>query len=310
MNIIRVIFLFTTLIGINKTNLLAQVTGKVVDEKTLTQLNQFRSDYIKSKLEEKPDLISAYYDSDIRLMTEFQKTVLGKNNVIAYYNAFAARLRIKSYRRDAYETLDLEAMVVETGKFSMKGILASGNDFELNGKYINVWKRTNAKLLLIADGWNYNHQVDLGDQLHFTYVPVVDVALQAHVPINNPVSFELAALNRLQETVISERDDKMWAQFYATDAILFSQFHELNTGRKEIDRYIEEHAADRPIFEKLDIRNDRIDDLGHYVIEYASHIAIWRRGDYSGVNLGKDVRIWRREPNGSLKIFRHMGMYD
>lgn len=309
MNIVRVIFLFTTLIGINKTNLFAQVTGKL-DEKTLVQLNQFRSDYIKSKLEEKPDLMSAYYDPDIRLMTEFQKTVQGKNNVIAYHNAFAARLRIKSYRRDAYETLDLGAMVVETGQFSMKGILARGNDFELNGKYINVWKKTNTKLLLMADGWNYNHPVDLGDQLRFTNVPVIDVALQAHVPINNPVSFELAALNRLQEAVISEHDDKLWSQFYATDAILFSQFHKPNTGRKEIDTYMEKHAADRPVFEKLDIRNDRIDDLGQYVIEYACHIAIWRRADNSGVNLGKDVRIWRREPNGSLKIFRHMGMYD
>lgn len=65
-----------------------------------------------------------------------------------------------------------------------------------------------------------------------------------------------------------------------------------------------------PIFEKLDIRNDRIDDLGKYVIEYASHIAVIRNGDYSGVGTGKDIRIWRREAGGSLKIFRHMAMYD
>jgi hypothetical protein len=65
-----------------------------------------------------------------------------------------------------------------------------------------------------------------------------------------------------------------------------------------------------PIFEKLDVRNDRIDDLGNYVIEYASHIAIIRSGDFSGVSTGKDLAIWRREPNGALKIFRHITMYD
>ena len=64
------------------------------------------------------------------------------------------------------------------------------------------------------------------------------------------------------------------------------------------------------MFEKLDIRNDRVDDLNDFVIEYASHIAIVRNGDWSGVFTGKDLAIWRRTKNGSLKIFRHIAMYD
>jgi len=112
------------------------------------------------------------------------------------------------------------------------------------------------------------------------------------------------------EVTITLHDPKIWAQFYADDGILFPNHRPFLDGRKAIDTHFEMHVKEIPVFEKLDIRNDRIDNLGEYVIEYASHIAVWRGGDYSGVGLGKDLRIWRREKDGSLKIFRHIGMYD
>lgn len=281
------------------------------NEKTISFLRQFRSDYIKSKLEATPEILSTYLNDSIRLMTEFQKTVMGRSNVLAYHKALTQKLQIKSYSRVELETLDLGLMVVEFGQFTLQGTLRStGQQHELKGKYVNVWQRKNGKLFLITDGWNYDHQVNFSDQLRSENVQVMDVALQAHVPVKNPVSFELAALNRLQEVAISESDDDVWSQFYADDAILFCQFGSLVHGRKQIDDYIMRHAKDRPVFEKLDIRNDRIDDLGSYIIEYASHIAIWRKNEHSGVNLGKDLRVWRRAPNGSLKIFRQIGMYD
>jgi hypothetical protein len=87
-------------------------------------------------------------------------------------------------------------------------------------------------------------------------------------------------------------------------------FNPIQKGRKALDEFLETHVNEMPIFEKLDIRNDRIDDLGMFVIEYASHIAVWRNGGSSGVNTGKDLRIWRRETDGSLKILRSMAMYD
>jgi hypothetical protein len=81
-------------------------------------------------------------------------------------------------------------------------------------------------------------------------------------------------------------------------------------GRKEIDAHLEEHAKHLPVFEKLDIRTDHIDDLGRYVIEYGTHIAIVRDGDWSGVATGKDLRVWRRDERGALRICRGVAMYD
>jgi len=78
----------------------------------------------------------------------------------------------------------------------------------------------------------------------------------------------------------------------------------------EIDAFLKEPVNQLPVFEQRASRNDQIDELGPFVIEYTSHIALVKNGDWSGVSTGKDIRIWRREPGGSLKIFRQMAMYD
>ena len=146
--------------------------------------------------------------------------------------------------------------------------------------------------------------------LRFTELPSVQIALQGRVPVKDNISFELAALGLLLEKAVSQHDARLWSQFYTDDAMMIHSFAPLDNGKKAVDSFIESHVKTLPVFEKLDIRNDRIDVSGDYVVEYASHVANWRNGDSSGVSTGKNIRIWRREPDGSLKIFRQIGMYD
>ncbi|WP_338876457.1 nuclear transport factor 2 family protein [Spirosoma sp. SC4-14] len=282
------------------------------DAKTIAYLKQYRADYVNSLLNAQTERLPDYWTDGIRLMTESQRTMIGAKPVLTYYNAFLNRFTVKSYTRTELEILDLGKQVAEYGQFSLTiAQKTSGKQYNLKGNYQTIWeKQDNTKLAVITEGWNYDHWLDLADLLRFPQIPVVDVALQAHLPVNSPIRFELAALNRLMEKTIAEHDAKLWMQFYSDESILFAQHHSFYKGRKEIDAYIEMHTKELPIFEKLDVRNDRIDDLGPFVIEYASHIANWRNGESSGIGLGKDLRIWRREANGSLKIFRHMGMYD
>jgi ketosteroid isomerase-like protein len=281
------------------------------DEKTIVYLNDFRSEYIKSKANKKSEWLLSYFADDLRLMPEFQKTIIGKNNALFYDSAFANRFEVKDYQRTQSEIIDLGTRVIEIGSFIEKLILKGTKQQEsITGKYMDVWSRDSGKLLLITQAWNYNHSLPWEGQLKFDNISSVDVALQGHVPINNNVSFELAAFNRLMEDIVSEHDDKLWLQFYSDDGIFMYSRNPPTAGKKALKEFLEKHVKDLVIFEKLDIRNDRIDDLGNYVIEYASHIAIIRDGDFSGVFTGKDLAIWRREPNGSLKIFRHIAMYD
>ncbi|MBL0743121.1 YybH family protein [Chryseolinea lacunae] len=282
------------------------------DEQAQAYLKQFRSDVAKSMVGKKPEAIVAYYDDNLRLMPAFQKTIVGKANVLAYRKAFASRFDVREYNMMEMDVIDLGTLVAEVGTFTQKMKLKStGKDFDWKGKYLNLWKKQENKTLrLITEAWNYDHPTDDANQLKFADVPNEDVAVMSHVNINNNISFELAALNRLMEATVSQHDAAIWAQFYADDGMFLYSGQPLRKGKKALEDFLVEHCKGLPVFEKLDIRNDHIDHLGMYVIEYASHFAAVRSGDWSGVGLGKDLRIWRREKDGSLKIMWHIAMYD
>jgi ketosteroid isomerase-like protein len=273
---------------------------------------RFRSDYVGAVLAGTPAGILGYYADDIRLMPEFQKTVMGKGDVAAYHRAFAGRFAVGGYGRRETEVLDLGARVVEHGLFTMRvTVRGTSEAHELTGKYQDVWtRRPDGQLSLITQAWNYAHPTAIEPQLRFAAVPGVDVALRAHVPVNSPISFELAALNRLAEVTIAQHDARVWVAVLRRRRRADVQPPPCVRGPAGDRRFLAAHVQEVPVFEALDIRTDRIDDLGRYVIEYASHIASFRAGDQSGVNTGKNTVIWRREPGGALKVFRGMAMYD
>jgi ketosteroid isomerase-like protein len=290
------------------------LSAKIVsstDEGHASFIKDFNKAYIQGMVSKSVKSTASYYDQKIRLLTEFQKTIIGKENALLYFKTLFSKVDVVSFVRTETEVLDLGEGVLEDGVFTMV-VKPNGTnkEYQLEGKYQDIWKKSGNQLLLTAMAWNYNHQVEIAEQLRLQNVPEVQTAYASHTPINNPVSFQLAALCRLLEKTISEHDAKIWSQFYADDCKIFTTAHSTVEGRKAIDDYLEIHVKELPVFEKLDVRNDQIDDLGGYVIEYASHVANWRNGESSGVNTGKNIRIWRREKDGSLKIFRQIGMYD
>lgn len=276
------------------------------------ELETSRADFVRAHLAGDPAALLRACAPDVRLMPEFQPTIFGRDHAAAYYHAFLARFEIRACARRIGEVVDLGSLLATTGTFTQHLIRRDrGSPLELAGKFLELWSRTDTGgTLLIASAWNYDHPVATPDDLRFAGVPAVNVALQPHPPIRTPLLFELAALNRWMETVISQHDGALWPQAYADDALLLLNHRPPISGRAAIDADLALHAREVPIFEHLDLRNDRVDDLGRYVIEYASHTAHWRAGDSSGVSTGKDLRIWRRDPSGPLRIFRHIAMYD
>jgi ketosteroid isomerase-like protein len=283
-----------------------------VSSEHLALLKQYRDDHVAAVLNGKPELVIQHYPENVRLMPAYEETLMGKATAAAYLRAFAARFLVKQYEREVIESLDLGPRIVEVGRFTMKlSQRSKGQEQDLIGRYLNVWeKQSDGTLSLMAEVWNYDRYIPISGELRFEEVLGVRVALGPHVPITDNISFELAALNKLMEAAVAEHDSRTWSLFYSDASMLVANQGSVNKGRQDIDAYFKAHAAQLPVFEKLDIRTDRIDVAGAYVIEYASAVAIWRNGDSSGVNTGKDLRIWRREADGSLKIFRHIGAYD
>jgi ketosteroid isomerase-like protein len=282
------------------------------DAVTLTRLISFRNDLTKALITGNLESTQAYYDDSVRLMPAYQKTMFGKANAVAYHKAFVSKFSVKLYQRDETDVIDLGQVVAEHGTLNMTLALnTTGQEYSIAGKYATFWKKQpDGKFLLITDAWNTDSWASFADLLRFRELDVVDVSMAPHLMVTDNISFELTAFNLLMSTAITQKDYKAWQHFYSDDAVLYANHGLTYSGRQSIDKYIDEHVAQMPVFEKLDIRNDQIDVYGRYVVEYASHIAIWRRDDYSGVGTGKDLRIWRREDDGTLKIIRHIGMYD
>jgi ketosteroid isomerase-like protein len=275
-------------------------------------LAAYRSEVARAVLDENADRIVSRYSENIRLMPPYNGSVFGRDGARAYHAALFERFDVRKYHRDEVKTFDLGSRLIEVGRFTMTlATRSDGASHDISGGYMDIWAQVAGKpVSLITHVWNTDRYPDIANDLRFSNVPSVRTALQAHLPINDNLSFELAALNKLLEVAITQRDGKVWSMFWADDAVLLSNQHGIQQGRAAIDEHLSREAQGPTIFEKLDIRNDAIDPAGRFIIEYASHVASWRNADSSGVNTGKNIRLWRREPDGALKMICGIGTYD
>ena len=303
--------LFLIILGLWSSHLQAQTAPSQVDPWITEFVSQYHEAYQASMLNEKPDVLKEFQTEEVYLMPEFQQTLIGQENVLSYYQAYFDRLDIDTYESDIYELLDLGEKVFELSTFRL-GITSETQTYTLQGKSVRIWTYAGEdRLMLEIEAWNYNHSLDFAHELRFPLLNTTHLALEAHVPIEDAVSFEIAALHGLAEKVITQGNAEVWSQFYTDDGMFIYSFNPIHHKRKQLNEFYEQHVKGLPVFENLEIRAHKIEDLNNgYVIELASHIACWRNETASGVSTGKNIRIWRREPNGSLKTFRQIAMYN
>jgi len=310
-NTLRLAFLAASLLG-SVAIPAAERGDTAVSREHRAALDAYRTATVRAYLDAKPEAIVRHLTETVRLMPAYQKTILGKADAATYYQAFLKRFSVRAYERAPIEVADLRQRVMEIGRFTMTvAVRRSGETQAFAGKYMDLWEKSPGGVLMLHTiAWNHDEWPKIADQLRFMEVPSVHVALQPRVPLAAGISLEIAALQKLQESILIQHDGKAWALFYADDAILLANQGGVVSGRKALDEYTVEHANGFPVFEKLDLRTQQIDDLGEYVIEYASAVVNWKVGESSGVNLGKNILVWRRERGGTLKIWRAISMYD
>jgi len=275
-------------------------------------LGAMRATRIQAILEGNPEPLVAPCTGSTRLMTEGLATVFGSSNIAAYFRAFFARFTVRAYVYNDVQTWDMGPRVAEFGRFTMRlAPKAGGGELSLQGKYLDLWEHhSGGGLRLAAIASNFDAWLPNGDILRFDGIPSVRVAMQARVPMENDLSVELAAYNLLIQRALIEHDAALWSRIYADDAVLLPNNAPIARGHAAIEAFIEAHCRELPIFEQLDLRNDRIEEADGYICEFASHIANWRNGAASGVSTGKNLRIWRRQPDHALKLILQIPAYD
>jgi ketosteroid isomerase-like protein len=293
----------------------AEVTSaaepRAVSSEHRTTLDAYRTAIVDAHLRGEPDAAASPLADSVRLLPAYQKAVFGKTNAAAYYRAFLERFTVRAYRRSPIEIADLGQRVMEIGRFSMTVEARGSEPHTFEGKYMDLWeKSTRGTLTLHTAAWNHDKLPEIAEQLRFAGVPSVHQALQPRLPVTAGLRLELAALQRLEETAIAQRDGKTWALLYADDGIVLANHGTVVSGRQALDEYFERHAHALPVFEKLDLRTHQVDELGEYAVEYSSGVVTWRMNEWSGVSLGKGVLIWRRTNGAAPRIWRAISMYD
>jgi ketosteroid isomerase-like protein len=275
-------------------------------------LDAYRTAIAGAYLSGKPEGAVRPLAESVRLMPAYQKTVDGKADAATYYQAFLKRFAVRAYERSPIEVADLGSRIMEIGRFTMTvAARGSAETHTFAGKYMDLWEKSpGGTLTLHTAAWNHDVMPKIAHQLRFAEVPSVHLALQARVPVTAGIRLELAALQKLEESAIAQHDGKTWALLYADDGIVLSNQGTVVSGRTALDEYFERHAKALPVFEKLDLRTHQLDDLGEYVIEYSSGVVTWKVNEWSGVNLGKGLLVWRRTKGGTPQIWRAISMYD
>jgi ketosteroid isomerase-like protein len=254
----------------------------------------------------------AHHASDGVSNPDYQPRLYGPRSIARYYQVLASRLRISAYARRTTELIALsDDTVLELGRFETTCAPAVGGmSRDLQGRYASLWRRqSDGTLKLKADVWGYLQRIDdpaaysLGER---------ETAGRAAPPGDPKVEAELARLNHVDAEAVRTYDAAAKISRYADDAIYMPYADTPKIGIGEIKahlvRYTEQGRG--VTFESVRVWNEGFEVLDGYVVEYPKFEVRWRNGSDSGTVSGGGLRLWRREADGSLKMFRQIATHD
>jgi ketosteroid isomerase-like protein len=251
-----------------------------------------------------------FLDTSVFLLQAFP-SIHTKPHIQQYFTRLFEQNLVTSFSRDPIEVVNMGQKQAEAGQFILDFIDSSGNARRIKGSYLTIWRSfpsSNAKIEV--DLWNFDTAVDFKHTFVFDDIPSTVTAYEPHLPISSDASIEIAAYSALIKESVLLRDGHVLSNLYSKDGLIIPNHNPPIKGHDAISTYWNEHILEIPSLEGLQQRTTKLEDLGQYVIQHSSHIVVWRAGQYSGVNTGKHIRIWQRQPSGRLKIRILASAYD
>jgi ketosteroid isomerase-like protein len=258
------------------------------------------------------DLLIRHFEKNAVCMPEFQPTLKGTDAIREYYTEIMSSRETKSFNKVILETIELKNNIAEIGTFSTTYQRVEGKEITLNGKYLMIWAiQPNGALKIKAESFGYLHNID-NPALHVVKITREQSAykLSERTQAEENLAFQLSALNTLMEKSVQQRDGNVRADFFTDDAIFMPFADSSKIGMNSIRKHLIAYNSYPVKIDTISIYNEYIEDCGNYVIEYPRFYVKWHTADNSGVGSGKGIRIWRRENNYYLKLYREIGIHD
>lgn len=270
-----------------------------------------RLSYINALLQQDTQGITKLFNENGELLVQANPTFKQPTNIAAYFTSLFERFVPLAYTREPFYWLDMADKTAELGHYHLQLRNTKSTVHSIKGSYMTIWNNGLSETPSIdTELWNFDHNVDFVEELKFKNVPSVVTAFEPHLPINSAENIELAAYSALIKDAVLLRDNVILTQLYAPDGIILRNSNSPILGFEDIDAYWQKHAQEIASMEGLQQRTTKIEELGNFLIQHSSHIAVWRSGEYSGVNTGKHIRIWERQQDGRIKVRVLASAYD
>jgi ketosteroid isomerase-like protein len=268
---------------------------------------------LKSVLAEKDVLrLMNHYTSNAVSMPEYQPTLEGAEAIKLYYTEMFKRYSIFTFDKQQQEVIVMEHHVAEIGTFTLTYASKNTSDKKMeSGKYFNIWAiLPDNSLKIEAESFGYFRNVTNPSDFIIKGASVNNFKKQQGNENTKSIAFELEALNTLMEKAVTNRDASLRADYFTTDAVFMPFADSLKVGLKNIREHLIAYNTGNVTIDSISIYNTGFVTDESYVIEYPRFYVQWRLPEMKGTSQGKGIRIWRREPDCSLKIFREIGLHD
>ncbi len=252
-----------------------------------------------------------HYDPDAVSMPEYQLTLEGRDEIRNFYREIFARQKIKSFERVPREYIHLGSLIVEIGTLKKEYSDSTNDSVQvLRGKYWYVWKRKpDTGYKISGESFGFFHPV-----LHPERMVVPGSKPQpdeSHLRPRKEIPFELKAYNALMEKGVRTRDGVLRSGFFTDDGS-FNPFADTTvTGMAEIKPYLIAYSSRGTVrIDSIMCYTYDFEQEGDLILEYDMFKVRWSVPDFSGRTEGKGIRIWKRQADHSLRLFREIGTHN
>lgn len=262
-----------------------------------------------AELSDNVESLLSFYQTDAISMPEFQLTLVGKNQIGRYYSEIFQRQNVDFLHTETLEIIDLGDALMEIGTFE-KRYSDQGIELQQRGKYCRIWQTDEGGSYKIkGETSGFFHPIDAPERL------VVEMGLiqpnESDILENKEIPFELKAYNALMEKGVRTRNGHLRADFFTQDGIFMPVAHDPVVGMENLRPYLIDYSSGGQVsIDSISCYTLDYQYFDQYVLEYALFKVKWSTPDQSGRTEGKGIRLWKRMPDHSLRLFREVGTHN
>ncbi|WP_138991177.1 hypothetical protein [Larkinella sp. C7] len=276
------------------------------------RLQQHSEALVTAEKNDDLDVFLSYYATNAIVMPEYQLTRTGLREIREFYQELFQRQHIRTLQQKADEWIWLtDSTIVELGTFRKQFIdPALGDSLQTHrGQYWHIWRaQSDGTIKLQGVAYGFFHPVTHPKRL------VVATGKQPDEPeihtIRTP-SVELQAYNALMEKGVQTRNGALRSSFFAEDGSFKPYAEELVTGMLRIKPYLIAYSNRGVVtIDSVSCYTYASEAFERYTLEYDMFKVKWHRANVAGRTEGKGIRIWKRQPDQSLRLYREIGTHN